>query len=168
MRRHADACCTHLVTTDATTDPDEPENTPARADTTAPADAAPADATANTAPDTASDITSVRTALRAAIVDAMRSRDREAAATYRTALAAIDNAEAVPATQAPRDGAIESASLGVGVADAPRRTLTELQMRGIVAAEADALRKAAQAPAPRADSLRREADRLRRLLAALP
>lgn len=163
MRRHADACCTHLVTTDATTDPDEPENTPARADTTAPADA-----TANTAPDTASDITSVRTALRAAIVDAMRSRDREAAATYRTALAAIDNAEAVPATQAPRAGAIESASLGVGVADAPRRTLTELQMRGIVAAEADALREAAQAPAPRADSLRREADRLRRLLAALP
>lgn len=159
MRRHADACCTHLVTTDATTDPDEPENTPARADTTA---------TANTAPDTASDITSVRTALRAAIVDAMRSRDREAAATYRTALAAIDNAEAVPATQAPRAGAIESASLGVGVADAPRRTLTELQMRGIVAAEADALREAAQAPAPRADSLRREADRLRRLLAALP
>lgn len=159
MRRHADACCTHLVTTDATTNPDEPENTPARADTTA---------TANTAPDTASDITSVRTALRAAIVDAMRSRDREAAATYRTALAAIDNAEAVPATQAPRAGAIESASLGVGVADAPRRTLTELQMRGIVAAEADALREAAQAPAPRADSLRREADRLRRLLAALP
>lgn len=168
MRRHADACCTHLVTTDT----DGPENTPAPADTTSAdttsADTTSADATSAGAPANSTADTSVRTALRAAIVDAMRSRDREAAATYRTALAAIDNAEAVPATQAPRAGAIESASLGVGVADAPRRTLTELQMRGIVAAEADALREAAQAPAPRADSLRREADRLRRLLAALP
>lgn len=154
MRRHADACCTHLVTTDT----DGPENTPAPADTTS----------ANAANSTAAANTSVRTALRAAIVDAMRSRDREAAATYRTALAAIDNAEAVPATEAPRAGAIESASLGVGAADAPRRALTELQMRGIVAAEADALRDAAEARAAHADPLRREADRLRRLLAALP
>lgn len=154
MRRHADACCTHLVTTDT----DGPENTPAPADTTS----------ANAANSTAAANTSVRTALRAAIVDAMRSRDREAAATYRTALAAIDNAEAVPATEAPRAGAIESASLGVGAADAPRRALTELQMRGIVAAEADALRDAAEARAAHADPLRREADRLRRLLDALP
>lgn len=158
MRRHADACCTHLVTTDT----DGPEHTPAPADTTS-ADATSAGAPANSTADT-----SVRTALRAAIVDAIRSRDREAAATYRTALAAIDNAEAVPATEAPRAGAIESASLGVGAADAPRRALTELQMRGIVAAEADALRDAAEARAAHADPLRREADRLRRLLAALP
>lgn len=146
-----------------TTESGEPESS---ADTDVTADTENTENTANTA-DTANAV-SVRTALRAAIVDAMRARNREAAATYRTALAAIDNAEAVPATGAPRAGAVESASLGVGAADAPRRTLTEPQMRGIVAAEADALSEAAQTPTPRSDSLRREADRLRRLLTALP
>jgi uncharacterized protein YqeY len=63
-------------------------------------------------------------ALRAALTTAMRHRDRSATAVYRTALSAIDNAEAVPLADEHRAGAIESSASGVGRTDTARRALT--------------------------------------------
>ena len=45
-------------------------------------------------------------------------------AVYRTALAAIDNAEAIPLAEEHRAGAIELSALGVGRTEAERRPLT--------------------------------------------
>jgi hypothetical protein len=106
---------------------------------------------------------SVRVALRAAIRDAVKRRDRGAAAVYRTALGAIDNAEAVPA-DAGGAGAIESSTLGVGRTEAARRTLSEQDMIAIVVGEVQERRSAAesmQAAHPAAaDQLRSEAELL--------
>lgn len=66
----------------------------------------------------------------------MKQRDREATAVYRTALGAIDNAEAIPTGNEYRAGAIESSPAGVGRAEVQRRTLTEQNMIGIVVGEA--------------------------------
>jgi hypothetical protein len=62
----------------------------------------------------------------------MKEKDRAALATYRTALAAIDNAEAVPLGEEHRAGAVQLSPLGVGRADAERRTLTEQEMAEII------------------------------------
>ncbi len=87
---------------------------------------------------------SIRDALRAAVTAAAKRRDRSALSVYRTALAAIDNAEAVPLPEGmPRAGAVEAAAIGVGAAEAERRALTEPEMLDIVAAEADERRHAA-------------------------
>ncbi len=88
-------------------------------------------------------VPSVRTALRSAITHAMKQRDREATAVYRIALAAIDNAEAVPMGSEHRAGAIESSAVGVGQTDAPRRLLSEQDMIQIVWNEAEILRETA-------------------------
>jgi hypothetical protein len=87
---------------------------------------------------------SVRTALRRAITHAMKQRDREATAVYRIALAAIDNAEAVPMGSEHRAGAIESSAVGVGRTEAQRRLLSEQDMIRIVASEAQGLRDTAE------------------------
>lgn len=101
----------------------------------------------------------VRAALRAAIVAAMKQRDREATAVYRTALAAIDNAEAVPLGEQGRAGAIEQSPVGVGRAEAPRRELTEPDMADIVRRDAhERLAAAAAVAAANPDA----AERLRR------
>jgi molybdopterin/thiamine biosynthesis adenylyltransferase len=47
---------------------------------------------------------------------------------YRTAVDAIDNAEAIPAGNEYRVGSIESSAAGVGRAEVQRRTLTEQDM----------------------------------------
>lgn len=86
---------------------------------------------------------SVRTLLRAAVTRSMKARDRAATSTYRIALSAIENAEAVPVETMGRAGAVEGAAVGVGAADAERRILCEDDMRGIVRAEAAQLRAAA-------------------------
>ncbi|GEM_PF-3302555 len=89
---------------------------------------------------------SIRDALRAAIIDAARRRDRAALPVYRTALAAIDNAEAVPLpADLPTVGTIDGSRIGVGVAEAERLHLTEDEMRAIVGAEAQERRAAAVA-----------------------
>lgn len=67
----------------------------------------------------------------------MKQRDREATAVFRTALSAIDNAEAVAVDSEHRAGAIESAVVGAGRSDVPRRDLSEQTMIEIVACEAD-------------------------------
>ena len=80
----------------------------------------------------------IRDRLRAALPAALKARDRPAAAAIRSALGAIDNAEAVTATRhaAPVvDGPIAGAVAGVGRADVPRRSLDEAEMRALVIAE---------------------------------
>ncbi|MCM6773889.1 GatB/YqeY domain-containing protein [Nocardia sp. CDC159] len=103
----------------------------------------------------------LRSRLRAALPAAMKSRDRAAAAALRSALAAIDNAEAVaPAETSP--GAIEASPIGAGAAEAPRRDLTESDIEQIVRKElTERLTTAAEYDAlghtDRANQLRAEA-----------
>lgn len=72
----------------------------------------------------------------------MKAGDTPARNAIRSALAAIENAEAVPA-DAAADGAIAGgehiagAAVGVGVAEAPRRELDEDHSLEIVSAERD-------------------------------
>lgn len=112
---------------------------------------------------------SVRAVLRGAITRAMKQRDREAAGVYRTALAAIDNAEAVPPGTHATAGAIEESPVGVGRADATRRMLTDAEMAEVVRGEAQERVAAAEsldgANPDAADRLRREARLLLDLLA---
>ena len=78
----------------------------------------------------------LRQRLRAALLAAMKDRDRVAVAALRTALAAIDNAEAVdrPASVDQRL-AIEQTPAGVGATEVERRVLTQTQVEHIVRAE---------------------------------
>jgi hypothetical protein len=114
---------------------------------------------------------SVRTALRSAIATARKQRDRQAAAVYRAALGAIDNAEAVPVGGEHRAGAIESSAVGIGRADRPRRALTERNMREIVCRDAEERCSVAQLIEPTqpeaAAQLRADALLLRTLLRGL-
>ena len=75
--------------------------------------------------------------LRAALAPAMRQRDRVAMSALRSALAAIDNAEAVDPAHAPRpgQGRIAGAVSGVGAAEVPRRTLSAGEAAQVVRAE---------------------------------
>jgi len=111
---------------------------------------------------------SVRAALASGVTRAMKQRDRAALAAYRTALAAIDNAGAVPLGEEHRAGAVELSPIGVGRADAERRSLTEQDMAEIVRLEAQDRLAAADAlatsSADTADRLRREASLLLALL----
>ena len=77
----------------------------------------------------------VRERLSAALPAAIKARDRVAVAALRSALAAVANAEAVPVDSVPRAGALEEAASGAGAADAPRRDLTEHDVRALVAGE---------------------------------
>lgn len=81
--------------------------------------------------------TALRTRLRVELTARMRQRDRVAVATLRTALAALDNAEAVPVTPLPRtgDGPVAQAVLGVGAAEVERRALSEVDEVALVRAE---------------------------------
>lgn len=111
---------------------------------------------------------SVRTVLRAHLLAAMKGRDREAVQTYRVALAAIDNAEAVPLTDRDRAGAIEDSAVGVGAAEAARQTLSEDEITAVIRAEAAERRETARlllaGDSERAAALDREAERLEELI----
>lgn len=85
----------------------------------------------------------LRDRLRAALPAALKNRDRATAATLRATLAAIDNAEAVD-VDTVRAGAIEASPVGLGVAEAARRELTEADVAAIVQAEIDEQRHAAE------------------------
>jgi uncharacterized protein len=104
--------------------------------------------------------------LQAALRAALKARDTAAASAVRSALAAIGNAEAVPAptTQPGRTSQHVAGSVaGLGAAEASRRVLTEAEMASIVTTEI-AERRAAAARyeqtghGERASRLRREAD----------
>jgi uncharacterized protein YqeY len=100
----------------------------------------------------------------------MRSRDAEAASALRSALAAIDNAEAIPVGQASNTATpsphFAGAAAGLGSAEAQRRGLTEAEISAIVDAEiAERLSAAAEyersGHAKQGGRLRREAQILR-------
>jgi hypothetical protein len=120
-----------------------------------------------------SDAAALRATLRRDLTAAMKARDPDAVAALRTAIAAIDNAEAVAdpgtAPAAATSAHIAGARAGLGAAEAPRRQLTgdELQeiLRGQLAEysrEAD--RYAAHGQAVAADRLRNQASLLSRYL----
>lgn len=104
----------------------------------------------------------LRTRLRTALLEARRARDAETVSTLRTALAALENAEAVP-TEATA-GALEDAPLGVGAAEAARRVLSDDDERAVLDAEIASLEEAGRAYAcsvpERAFAARRAAERL--------
>ena len=115
---------------------------------------------------------SIRDALRAALTAAAKRKDRVALSVYRTALAAIDNAEAVPLPDGARSaGGLEACAVGVGAAEAERLQLTEERMRAIVDAEVEERQHAADqfdrhgSQTDRAQALRDEAGLLEALLA---
>ncbi|MCP2251672.1 hypothetical protein LY13_000403 [Prauserella aidingensis] len=72
--------------------------------------------------------------MRTALKDAMKAKDKGATAALRSALGAIDNAEAVPAHAAPDAGSenVAGAVSGVGAADVARRELTADDVAAIV------------------------------------
>jgi uncharacterized protein len=67
----------------------------------------------------------------------MKGRDSMAIAALRTTLGAIDNAEAVdiPERPIPTGGPIAGAVVGHGAGEAPRRELSEGQIRALVQGE---------------------------------
>lgn len=114
----------------------------------------------------------MRTTLRRDLTAALKARDRVAVAALRSAIAAIENAAAVPA--APIDTSVgdehfAGAKIGVGAAEAPRRVLTESDERSILAAEVRERTTAAEeyerlGRTDQAARLRAEADVLARYL----
>jgi uncharacterized protein YqeY len=113
---------------------------------------------------------SLRDRLRQALPEAMRARDKAAVSALRSALAALDNAEAAPVTEADLRGvALEQSPVGAGATEAARQELSERAMADIVRAEvterlAAAAGPAAPAHAERAARLRAEAAVLLRFL----
>ncbi|HYN65459.1 MAG TPA: hypothetical protein VES93_01140 [Ornithinibacter sp.] len=80
-------------------------------------------------------MTPLRDRMSAALMSSMKARDPVAIAALRSALARVANAEAVPIDTTPRAGALHEAPVGAGAADAPRRELTEADVRAVVEAE---------------------------------
>ena len=77
-----------------------------------------------------------RERLRAALSAALRQRDSARVAVFRTALAALDNAEAVPVgEQDPGSLALEATPVGAGAREAERRQLSEEDVVFVVRAE---------------------------------
>jgi uncharacterized protein YqeY len=107
----------------------------------------------------------LRTRLRSDLLRARKDRDAETVSTLRTALAALENAEAVP-TDATA-GAMEAAPAGVGATDAPRRELTDADELAVLDTEIASLLEAGQAYAcsapERAAAARRAAAQLSRM-----
>ncbi|MFI1096811.1 hypothetical protein [Streptomyces sp. NPDC020917] len=102
----------------------------------------------------------------------MRARDKVAVSALRSALATLDNAEAVPVDESALRGvALEQSPVGAGATEAARRELGEDEVTAVVRAEADErLDAAAQLTAPahadHATRLRAEAAVLLSLLDA--
>ncbi len=74
------------------------------------------------APGPADDAQALRAALRAGLVTALKARDTDAVTALRTAIAAIDNAQAAPAPAAA-SAHIAGARSGAGYTEAARRQL---------------------------------------------
>ncbi|RBY85407.1 hypothetical protein [Blastococcus sp. TF02A-26] len=114
----------------------------------------------------------LRARLRAGLVAAMKARQPETVSALRTAIAAIDNAEAVEVPEgAPVAGSehVAGARVGVGAAEAQRRTLSLDEVRALLAQQVDervteAERWEGHGRDDAAGRLRREADALREYL----
>ncbi|WP_433525665.1 hypothetical protein ACQPZ2_12425 [Nocardia pseudovaccinii] len=76
----------------------------------------------------------LRARLRTALSAAMKTRDRSAISGLRSALGAIDNAEAIDTVDI-KAGAVENSAVGLGAAEARRRDLTEADIEQIVRTE---------------------------------
>lgn len=79
----------------------------------------------------------VRAAMRRDLVVALKSRATDTAAALRTAIAAVDNAEAVDTTNraaGTEDGPVAGATAGLGSSEVARRTLSVADARNVVAA----------------------------------
>ena len=108
-----------------------------------------------------------RQRLHLALRQALKARDTIATSALRSALAAIDNAGAVPPVPPPAAGTsgpyVAGAVAGLGAGEAERRSLTEADVVQIVRAEVAERQAAARAyeragHAEQASRLRREAD----------
>src|SRR5262249_43622625 len=77
----------------------------------------------------------LRPRLRDALTAAMKARDVTAVRALRSVLAAIDNAEAADSSAAPRQepGVIAGGVAGLGAGEFARRTVTEQDVRDILA-----------------------------------
>ena len=97
-------------------------------------------------------------------------RRPEVVSALRTALAAVDNAEAVAVPDAPVESASEhvaGARVGVGAAETERRTLSVDEVRSLLRAQVqeritEAERYDSHGRSEAAERLRREADALRK------
>ncbi len=82
----------------------------------------------------------MRSTLRHDLAIALKARDRVAVTALRSALSAIDNAEAVPTDQSLDTTVgtehVAGAAAGLGAAEAERRDLTESAVRSIIETEA--------------------------------
>ena len=110
----------------------------------------------------------LRAALRRGLTAALKKRDPDALAALRTAMAAIDNAEAVPAPAASAH--IAGAPGGIGSSEAARRQLSASELRAILRGQIDehsreAERYEALGHADAAERLRRQASTLATYLA---
>ncbi|MGZ4688707.1 MAG: glutamyl-tRNA amidotransferase [Acidimicrobiia bacterium] len=87
----------------------------------------------------------MRPQLKQALGAAMKARDTTAVAAFRSAIAALDNAEAVELSDAPamQHGTIAGGVAGLGSGEVPRRALSDGQLADIVLAQVAAWRKAA-------------------------
>jgi uncharacterized protein len=121
--------------------------------------------------------TSLRARLQAALAEALRGRDLAAASALRSALAALSNAEAVPAgtleSTAVTSPHVAGTTVGVGTAEAGRRSLSPADAEAIVRTEIAERRDAADGyerhgHPGRAGKLRHEADVLTGVLEAGP
>jgi uncharacterized protein len=79
----------------------------------------------------------VRSRLRQALGTAMKARDTIAVAAFRSALAALDNAEAADLSDAPaiQHGTIAGGVAGLGAGEVPRRVLSYEQVTDVVLAQ---------------------------------
>ena len=80
----------------------------------------------------------VRERLQLALREALRTRDMIAASALRSALAAIDNAQAVPPWPAAAGASsphVAGTAAGLGAGEAERRSLSEAEAERIVRAE---------------------------------
>jgi uncharacterized protein YqeY len=87
--------------------------------------------------DASSPADEVRSRFRHALGTAMKARDTVAVAALRSALAAIDNAEAADCSDAPsiERGTIAGGVAGLGAGEVARRVLTDREVTEIVLAQ---------------------------------
>ncbi|NGN91547.1 hypothetical protein G5C66_02175 [Nocardioides sp. KC13] len=112
-------------------------------------------------------MTGLQARLRADLLTARKARDTTATAVLRSTLAAVANAEALPVAESAltADGPIAGAAIGLGATEAPRRELTDDDVRAIVSAEqserlAAATDLEAHGAGEKAEQLRAEAELL--------
>ncbi|MGH1564649.1 hypothetical protein [Mumia sp. DW29H23] len=119
----------------------------------------------------AEDATALRARMRTDLVAAMKARQPEVVTALRTAIAAIDNAEAVEVTEAPHATStavsehVAGTQSGAGATEAERRTLSADEVRAVLQVQIDERLAEAQGyeehgRADAAARLRREADAL--------